>query len=98
MSKATQIGWYNLKEDRIFRNTYECAAWYEDVFVKAGKYPVVVYDFRVLKHDNPDFNNRIEGHISGTYTCMNGTIKRTWRKCGYSSFLRASRSRRYGTF
>lgn len=74
MSKTTQIGWYNLKEDRVFRNTYECAAWYQDVLVKAGKYPVIVYDFRVLKHDNPDFNNRIEGHISGTYTCMTGTI------------------------
>ena len=74
MSKATQIGWYNLKEDMIFRNTYECAAWYEDVLVKAGKYPVMVYDFRVLKRDNPDFNSRIDGHIGCTYTCMSGKI------------------------
>lgn len=74
MSKATQIGWYNLKEDRIFRNTYECAAWYEDVLVKAGKYPVVVYDFRVLTHDNPDFNSRIEGHIGTVSVHMSGTI------------------------
>lgn len=74
MSKATQIGWYNLKEDRIFRNTYECAAWYEDVLVRCGKYPVVVYDFRVLKHDNPDFNRRIEGHIGTVSIHMMGTI------------------------
>ena len=73
MSK-TQIGWYNLKEDKIFRNTYECAAWYEDVLVKAGKYPIFVYDLRVLKHDNLKFNNRIEGYIDGTYTTMDGTV------------------------
>ena len=70
----TQIGWYNLKKDRIFRNTYEYAAWYEDVLVKAGKYPVVVYDFRVLKHDSPDFNSRIEGHIGTVSVHMSGTI------------------------
>lgn len=74
MSKATQIGWYTLKANKVFRNTYECAAWYEDVLVKAGKYPVYVHDFRVLKHDNPKFNGQIEGHIRGTYTHMDGTI------------------------
>lgn len=74
MSKATQIGWYTLKTDKIFRKTYECAAWYKDVLVKAGKYPVFVYDFRVLKHEDPKFNGRIEGHIGGTYTHMDGTV------------------------
>lgn len=74
MSKTTQIGWFNLKEDKVFRNTYECAAWYEDVLVKAGRYPVSVYDFRVLKHEDPKYNNRIQGHIGGTYTDMEGTI------------------------
>lgn len=74
MSKATQIGWYTLKADKVFRNTYECAAWYEDVLVKAGKYPVLVYDLRVLKHENPEFNGKIEGHIGGTYTNMEGTV------------------------
>lgn len=74
MSKATQIGWYTLKEDKVFRNTFECAAWYEDVLVKAGRYLVIVYDFRILKHDNSKYNNRVEGHIGGTYTHMDGTI------------------------
>lgn len=74
MSKATQIGWYTLKADKIFRNTYECAAWYEDVLVKAGKYPVLVYDFRILKHQDPKFDGCIEGHIGGTYTHMDGTV------------------------
>ena len=72
--KETQIGWYNLKEDKVFRNTYECAAWYEDVLVKAGKYPISVYDLRVLKHDNPKFNNSIVCHINAVYTHMVGTI------------------------
>ena len=74
MSKATQIGWYTLKEDKVFRNTYECAAWYEDVIVKAGRYPAVVYDFHILKHDNPKYNNRVKGRINGTYIHMDGTI------------------------
>ena len=74
MTKATQIGWYNLKEDKVFRNTYECAAWYEDVLVKSGKYPVLVYDLRVLKHDAPKYNGRIKGHIDATYVRMDGTI------------------------
>lgn len=74
MNERIQIGWYTLKADKIFRNTYECAAWYEDVLVKAGKYPVFVYDFRVLDHQDPIFNGRIEGHIGGTYTHMDGTV------------------------
>lgn len=74
MSKATQIGWYTLKADRVFRNTYECAAWYEDVLVKAGKYPVFVHDLRVLEHQDPKFNGKIEGHIGGTYTHLDGTV------------------------
>lgn len=63
-----------MKEDKIFRNTYECAAWYEDVLVKAGRYAVLVYSFRVLKYDNEKYNNMIEGHIGGTYTHMDGEI------------------------
>lgn len=74
MSKPTQIGWYTLKADKVFRNTYECAAWYEDVLVKAGKYPVVVYDLRVLEHQDRKYNGMIEGRIDGTYTHMDGTI------------------------
>lgn len=74
MSKATQIGWYTLKADRVFRNTYECAAWYEDVLVKAGKYPMFVYGFRVLEHQDPRFDRKIEGYIGGTYTHLDGTV------------------------
>lgn len=69
-----QIGWYSLKEDNIFRNTYECAAWYEDILVKSGKYPIFVHDFRILNHDNPDINNMVDGHIGAAYVHMNGVI------------------------
>ena len=69
-----QIGWFTLKEDKLFFNDFECAAWYEEVLVKAGRYPVVVYDFSVLKHESQKYNNRVEGHIGGTYTTMPGTI------------------------
>lgn len=39
--EKVQIGWYILESDTEFRDAgYECAAWYEDYIVKAGKYPV----------------------------------------------------------
>jgi len=41
-----QIGWYNLKEDKEFTNYFECAAWHENVLVKAGRYPVWVSDYK----------------------------------------------------
>lgn len=69
-----QIGWYTLKEDQTFFNTFECAAWYEEVLVKAGRYPVMVLDFRVLQHADPKFDKRLTGHIDGTYIPMPGTI------------------------
>lgn len=73
MSEATQIGWYTLKEDEIFCNTFECAAWYEKVLVKAGRYPVMVYDFRIKRNDSK-YIRCIEGHIGGVYVHMEGTI------------------------
>lgn len=70
----TQIGWYTLKADKVFRNTYECAAWYEDVLVKAGKYPVVVYNISVLTHENPKYDKSVKGHIDAAYVHLDGTI------------------------
>ena len=69
-----QIGWYNLKEDNVFTNTYECAAWYENVLVKAGRYPVVVYDYNIRKSNRKSHDNEVCGHINGAYTSMDGTV------------------------
>lgn len=52
-----QIGWFHLKEDHVFTNTFECAAWYENVLVKAERYPLEVPDYRV------DDEGMIHGHI-----------------------------------
>jgi hypothetical protein len=58
-----QIGWYILEEDKVFRNTYSYAAWYQDVLIKAGKYPVYAreyqYNERLRKYENElkDFGN-----------------------------------------
>lgn len=68
MGNFTQIGWYILKEDRVFRNDYECAAWYEDVLVKAGRYPVEVYDLRFYD------DGRIDHSCGGAYVSMDGEI------------------------
>lgn len=43
-----QIGWYILSEKKVFTNQFETAAWYEDVEVEPGKYPMYMYDFRVM--------------------------------------------------
>lgn len=68
--ERTQIGWYNLKEDTVFHNNgYECAAWYENIKVPKGRYPAVVYDFRLGK------DGKVEGHVSSVYALMEGIIE-----------------------
>ena len=66
-----QIGWYNLKEDKIYENTFECAAWYERLLVKAGRYPAYVYDYQEVERDE---GMVVDGHINGIYVTMPGTI------------------------
>ena len=69
-----QIGWYNLKEDKVFTNYTQWAAWFEDVEVKAGRYPVVVVDYRINESDIDIFNGSVDGHISSVYVKMDGVI------------------------
>ena len=72
-----QIGWFNLKEDKVFTNTYECAAWYENVKVPAGRYPIVVYDYKVMHFEDEArkrFNGEVDGHIRSAYISMDGII------------------------
>lgn len=63
-----RIGTYHLKEDKVFRNTFECAAWYEDVLVKAGDYPIAVYNYRIYD------DGRINGHCMAVYVEMPGVV------------------------
>lgn len=46
MTNSMQIGVFVLDKEEVFRNTYETAAWYEDVKVQSGEYPV----FAQIKH------------------------------------------------
>ena len=72
-----QIGWYNLREAKIFTNSFETAAWYEDVLVQPGRYPIEVIDYKVHHFDDEKrrrFNGEITGHIGGAYVNMKGTI------------------------
>ena len=55
-----QIGWFILKEDKVFTNHYETAAWYEDVLVKAGQYPMKVPEYKTYETDN---GRKVSGHI-----------------------------------
>ena len=73
-----QIGWFTLKEDKVFcNNGYECAAWYENILVPAGRYPINVLDYKVMHFDDDrrkHLNGRVDGHIGSAYITMNGTI------------------------
>lgn len=72
-----QIGWYNLREAKIFTNTFETAAWYENVLVPAGRYPIEVIDYTVRHFKNEarkKFSGEVYGHIGGAYVYMDGTI------------------------
>jgi hypothetical protein len=43
MNQSIQVGTFKVSEKAIFRNaSYECAAWWQDVEVEAGEYPVYV--------------------------------------------------------
>lgn len=94
------IGTYHLKEDKVFRNEYECAAWYEDVLVKAGFYPVEVYDYYV------ESDGEISGHCRGVYVDMPGTVVSDYfggEYCGtligeYDSFKHAGNQYRHSMF
>lgn len=41
MSQAVHIGYCVLTQSHTFRRTFETAAWYEDVLVAPGTYPVM---------------------------------------------------------
>ena len=72
-----QIGWFVLKEDTEYRNTFEFAAWYEDVLVKAGRYPVIVHDYQVNEE------GRVDGFIGSVYVTMPGTVVRDYFAAHY---------------
>ena len=75
--ERTQIGWFNLKEEHEYTNTYECAAWYENVLVPPGRYPIEVYDFKVLHFDDEaraSHNGRVDCYIGMGYISMDGII------------------------
>lgn len=58
--ESFQIGWYNQKEDKEYTNNgYACAAWYEKVFVKAGKYPVYAREYSYNERERK-FENKIK--------------------------------------
>ena len=69
MADKVQIGWYTLKKDKVFCNRgFETASWYENILVKAGRYPVVCYDYSI------DDNGEVRSHIGECYTLFDGVI------------------------
>lgn len=71
MGEFKQIGWYHLKEETEFHNAgFETAAWFEDILVPAGKYPVEIYNHKVYD----------DGCLaaSSAYVRLSGTIVRDY--------------------
>ena len=66
-----QIGWFILHEDTEFTNTYECAAWYENVLVKAGRYPIEVPDYKI---EDTKWGKEVSGHIDMIGVYLPGII------------------------
>lgn len=62
-----QIGFYVLTESKVFTKYFECAAWYENIKVNPGKYPIYVDNYKVLK----------DGEIYGSfvYASLPGIIE-----------------------
>lgn len=97
-----RIGTYHLKEDKVFRNTFECAAWYEDVLVKAGDYPIYVLDCKTLE------DGEIRSYpVDGAYVEMEGAVKSDYfggQFCGkpiggdYDSTQNAGKSSNHSLF
>ena len=69
--KKKQIGWFILHEDMEFTNTYECAAWYENVLVKAGRYPMEVPDY---KTKDTEWGKEVSGYIDMISVHLPGII------------------------
>lgn len=66
-----QIGWFVLKEGTEFTNTYECAAWYENVFVSAGRYAMNVPNYCIRETKN---GKKVDGHIGMIGVYLPGVI------------------------
>ena len=65
MSKV-QIGWYyQRKEEVVCYAGYECAAWYENINLTPGRYPIMVDDYSEWK-----------GEVRGRRACIivDGTV------------------------
>jgi len=71
MKNTKQIGWFILKEDTEFTNTYECAAWYERVLVKAGRYPLEVLDYKIREIEE---GKEVDGYIGMATVDLTGII------------------------
>lgn len=71
VNESFQIGWYVLKEDKVFRdNGYETAAWFKDINVKAGCYPVTAK----LDRSEKDGHLKNEINYMSVYIRLNGTV------------------------
>lgn len=64
-----QVGWLKLAEDKVFTDAgYECAAWWQKVAVKAGKYPMFIESNKIWSNCMVDGTARVMAELPGTVT------------------------------
>ena len=71
MKEKILIGYYTVPEDTTrINNGFECAAWYEEIAIKAGKYPIMSSGYAYHERDRrylPELADRsISIEIPGT--------------------------------
>ena len=85
--KGTVIGYSIIHEDTVMiNNGFECAAWYEEILVKKGKYPIIAYNERrwdgYIQYDgeivSDYFGSLFCGVPIGTYDCKKNAGKKTY--------------------
>ena len=57
-----QIGWYIVPKETIYTNFFETAAWYENILIQPGKYPLYAEKFRFNEREHKE-ENIIDGWI-----------------------------------
>lgn len=90
MGKGEIIGYAVISEDTVMHNnSFECAAWYENILVRKGKYPIVSdgrgdfyihYDGEIV---SDYFGSLFCGVPIGTYDCE----KNRGKKATYTAHL-----------
>lgn len=74
MANTTNIGTFHLLKDHTFCDRgYECAAWYQNIEVKAGDYPLYIHNYTERERENGILIGCYSGADVG-YVALDGVV------------------------